>query len=405
MSTVHVANGDTVKQLNRSLILNEIRRNGPVPKIELAKKFDLTFTAVGNIITELSDMGFIKEAGYGESKGGRRPILYHMKWDSVYVIALVIGVNKISASLVNAKGGVSDDVTADEESIPLINKIYILIDRLLEETSVETDKISGIGVSAPGPIDPLDGKMLAPPNLDGVNNISMQHLLRERYNLPTVIEKDANAFALAEQWFGHVEANKSILYIFNDEGLGGGLIIHSRIHRGLGNGAGEIGHMAIDMDGPKCNCGNFGCLEALSSGIAIQRRVKEEIRRGFPSSLADDYLNDGKEFTIDMVVHHAKKGDALSQQVLNEAGRYLGLGIANAINLFTPDQIVFGGSVTRLYPEMIPVAEDVAKRRAFSPYARQITFSEAASNNQSDSIGAAAVMLQKLFDDSELLIV
>src|SRR5699024_12036728 len=132
----------------------------------------------------------------------------------------------------------------------------------------EMDKISGICASAPSPIDPLDGKMLAPPNLDGVNNISMQHLLRERYNLPTVSEKDANAFALAEQWFGHVEANKDILYIFNDEGLGGGLIIHSRIHRGLGNGAGGIRHMAIDRDGRKRSGRSVGWLEALVSGIA-----------------------------------------------------------------------------------------------------------------------------------------
>src|SRR5699024_11450914 len=95
----------------------------------------------------------------------------------------------------------------------------------------------------------------------------------------------SNAFALVEQWFGCFEPEEDILYIYNDQGLGGGLIINSRIHRGLGNGAGEIGHMIIDIDGPKCNCGNFGCLEALSSGIAIQRRVKEEIGVGLVQSL------------------------------------------------------------------------------------------------------------------------
>src|SRR5699024_264620 len=113
--------------------------------------------------------------------------------------------------------------------------------------------------------------------------------------------------------------NENILYIFHDQGLGGGLVINSRIHRGIGNGAGEIGHMAIDIDGPKCNCGNFGCLETLSSGIAIQRRMKEEIRRGHSTTLADRYLEEGENLTIDMIVQHAREGDELSRQVLHEA--------------------------------------------------------------------------------------
>src|SRR5699024_8661467 len=110
MSNIHFVSGDTRGQLNRSLILKEVLQNGPITKIDLANKFDLTFTAVGKIVTDLYKAGLIKEAGYGKSRGGRRPILYNMEWDSVYVIALVIGVNKLSASLVNLKGDVSDEI-------------------------------------------------------------------------------------------------------------------------------------------------------------------------------------------------------------------------------------------------------------------------------------------------------
>ncbi|MBY7142895.1 ROK family transcriptional regulator [Virgibacillus sp. NKC19-3] len=399
--TDQFVNGNTVKQANRSFILKDIRQSGPITKIDLARKFDLTFSAVGNIITEFSEAGLIKEAGYGESSGGRPPVLYEMKWDSVYVIALVIGVREISACLVNLKGEVSDEIIAEEDSKPLIERVYNLIDQLLERIAIDISKISGIGVSAPGPIDTTDGKMLTPPNLEGVRNISFQRLLEDRYKWPTILEKDANAFALAEQWFGDVEPNEDILYIYNDQGLGGGLIIDSRIHRGIGNGAGEIGHMVIDIDGPKCNCGNFGCLETLSSGIAIQRRVKEEIRRGYPTSLADDYLNNGKEPTIENIVQQAEEGDKLALEVLHEAERYLGLGLANAINLFAPDQVIFGGMVAKLYPKMINTAEKIAKERALSPYARNIIFAESAFNHQSNSIGAASVIHQKLFDYPE----
>lgn len=398
MSIKRFANSDAVKQLNRSLILKEIRQNGPVTKIDLANKFDLTFPGVGNIINALMEADLIKEAGYGESSGGRPPILYNMNWDSVYVIALVIGVEKVSASLVNLKGEVCDEITAKINSDIVVEKIYHLTDQLLAQTTISATKISGIGVSAPGPIDTADGKVLTPPNLKAISNIDIQNLLENRYELPTVLERDANAFALAEQWFGHVEPEEDILYIFNDQGLGGGLIIDSRIHRGLGNGAGEIGHMIIDIDGPRCNCGNFGCLEALSSGIAIQRRVKEEIRRGFSTSLADSYIHKGIEPTIKEIVAKAREGDKLALQVLHEAERYLGLGIANVVNLFSPDQIIFGGEVTRLYPEIIKKAEKLAKQHAFSPQAKQITFSKSAFIYESNAVGAAAVIQQRLFD-------
>lgn len=403
MSIITFTNGNKVKQLNRSLILKEIRQNGPIPKIDLSSKFDLTFPAVGNIITELLDTGIIEEAGYGESSGGRPPILYKMNWDSVYVIALVIGVQEVSISLVNLKGKVKNEITGDVKKDSLIEEIYKLIDELLEKTDIDITKIAGIGVSAPGPIDSTDGKVLTPPNLEAIRNIDIQHLLEKRYKLFTVLERDSSALALAEQWFGDVNPNENILYIYNDQGLGGGLIINSRIHRGVGNSAGEIGHMVIDIDGPKCNCGNFGCLEALSSGIAIQKRVKEEIRRGYPSSLADSYLQNEEEIMIDTIIQHAKEGDKLSMQILNESERYLGLGIANAINLFSPDQIIFGGKVIELYPEMIEAVEKVAKQRAFSPYSKKIVFAESVFNNQSNFIGAAAVIQQKLFDNPESL--
>lgn len=404
MSVVFFESGDTLKQLNRSLILKEIRKRGPVTKIELANKFDLSFPSAGNIITELLHADLIKETGYGESKGGRRPILYGMKWDSVHVIALMLGVEEITASVVNMKGEIPHEVTADADTPVLIEKVYALIDQLLEEKTINRSKIVGIGVSAPGPIDASNGKILTPPNLEGVHNLNIQHLLEERYELPTVLEKDANAFALAEQWFGNIKSNEDILYVFNDQGLGGGLVVDSRIHRGFANGAGEIGHMTIDINGPRCKCGNFGCLETLGSGIAIQRRFKEELRRGYPSTLAHEYLHDEKDITIDMIVKEAKKGDDLSKQILHEAGRNLGLGIANAINLFTPNQIVFGGKVTMLYPNIIKIVEEVAKQRTFSPYSKEIAFSESEFSHQSNTIGAAAVIQQKLFDNPEAII-
>ncbi|WP_217589117.1 ROK family protein [Lentibacillus saliphilus] len=401
MSKVKNLQGEGVRQLNRSYILKQIREQGPITKIALANYLSLTFAAVSNIVADLVKLNVIKEVGYGESEGGRPPVLYDMNWNSIHVIAVDIGVEHISAAEIDLKARVIEETTVDTQGAPLIERVYTVIDQLLERRTNDSVKIAGIGVSAPGPIDARDGRMLTPPNMEGVSNIDIKYLLEDRYGLTTVLEKDANASALAEQWFGHVTTDEDILYIFNDVGLGGGLIINARVHRGFGNGAGEIGHMAIDIDGPRCNCGNFGCLEALSSGIAIQRRVKEEIRRGYPTTLEEAFVRNEKALTIDLIINHAKQGDQLAKHILDEAGRYLGLGVANAINLFAPDQVIFGGSVTVLYPEMIKIAEHVAKQRTFSPFSERITFAQSKFHKQSNLVGAAAVIQQRLFDYPE----
>lgn len=385
------------------MILKEIRKYETFTKMDLIDKFHLTSTAIGNIFTELIQANIIHEVGYGESNGGRPPVLYAMQWDSIYVIAVDIGIREISASLINLKGEVFGEVVFAKGTDHVIDKVYALIDQLLEQSFIDVVKLSGIGVSAPGPIDSSSGIILTPPNLSGANNLDITHLLEEKYRLPTVLEVDANASALAEQWFDRVNLNEDILYIFNDQGLGGSLIIDSRIYKGFGNSAGEIGHMAVDIDGPKCSCGNYGCLETLSSGIAIQKRVKANIRRAFSTSL-DAYDVEG-DITLERIAEHANEGDPLAVQSFEEAARYMGIGVSNAINLFAPDQVVFGGSVSALYPETIKIAEEVAKARAFSPVAKQIKFAQSNFKKHANLIGAAATIQQKLFDFPEGMLI
>ncbi|TQS74270.1 ROK family protein [Ornithinibacillus gellani] len=402
-------NTDQIRQYNRSLVLKLIYKEGPVSKAEISKKSELTFATIGNITTELLEIEAIRESGYGKSNGGRRPILYEFNWDNYYVIALDIGVTQVSAALVNFKGSIyhQHEVSmSDPSNKPnLIEKVYKVIDELVSQADLSFSKIVGIGVSAPGPIDEDDGKILTPPNLHGVKNVNIKALLEQRYELTTVLEKDANAAALAEQWFGSAGSKGNILYIFADQGIGGGIIIDSRIYRGYKNGAGEIGHISIDIDGPKCNCGNFGCLEALASGIALVKRVKQEIRRGSKSSLSALYLNDEAELTLETIMEHGKNGDPLVQHILNEIGRYLGIGVTNAMNFFSPTTVIFGGQMIELYPEIIQVTEEIAKDRVFSEFAHDIPFIKSSFGNQSSLMGAASIIQQKIFDYPENILI
>ena len=402
LSLLPITNSD--KKQNHIAILKEIRKQDMITKTDLVDKVHLTSVGVGNIVGELIEAGIVREAGYGESRGGRPPVLYTMEWDSVYVIAVVFGVKHISVSLVNLRGDIKENVTWDTESDTIIDRVFELIDYVLRNSSIKRGKILGIGVSAPGPIDDTNRVILTPPNLTGAKNLDIAQLLEERYQLATVLEVDANASALAEQWFGRVNPNEDILYVFNDQGLGGGLIIDSKIYKGYGNSAGEIGHMAIDIDGPACSCGNYGCLETLSSGIAIQHKVKAKIRRASPTTLTPYYENGKDNITLELIAEHANAGDSIAIQTFEEAARYLGIGVANVINLFAPDQVVFGGRVIELFPETIQIAEQVAKARSFSPLSKKIKFEQSSFNNHSSMVGAAATIQQKLFDHPETIL-
>ncbi|WP_077328614.1 ROK family protein [Virgibacillus siamensis] len=402
MRIVESGNMDRNKHLNRSLVLNTIHKYGPISKAKVAEKLELTFATIGNITSELTKTEAIRISGYGDSNGGRKPALYEINWDNFYVIAVDIGVTKVTAAIVNLKAEIFSRqhivITNSQDSMTVIEKVYKAIDELLDQMEIPSSKIFGIGVSAPGPIDEDEGKILSPPNLQETADIKIKQLLEDRYNLITVLEKDANAAALAEQWFGSIQMKENILYILADQGIGGGIIIGTRIYRGFKNGAGELGHVSIDVDGPRCNCGNFGCLEAMASGIAIIKRVEQEIRRGVSSTLSDLYLQEENNLTLEVIIEHAERGDKLAATVLDEAGRYLGIGVANAINFFAPSKVIFGGQMIDLHPEIVKVAEEIAKSRSFSSFADNITYTKSSFGYQSTLIGAASIIQQKLFD-------
>ncbi|HLR40782.1 MAG TPA: ROK family transcriptional regulator [Virgibacillus sp.] len=387
----------SVKKPSHVLILNEIRKHSSITKADLVEKFDLTSAAIGKIVSELISSNIVQEIGYGMSQGGRPPVLYAMHWESAFVIAIDIGVKTVSVAAIDLKGEAKEKISAPVKNNSVIQLVYDLVDTLLDQVTLNA---VGIGVSAPGPINPVSGTILTPPNLSGAKNLKITELLEIRYDLPTILEVDANASALAEQWFGSSKESVDTLFVYNDQGLGGSVIIDSRVYKGMGNSAGEIGHMSIDIDGPKCSCGNFGCLETLGSGMAIEQYIKAGIRRGAITPLESLY-SAGEEIALSEIAKHAYQGDSLAKQAFEEAGRYLGIGVANAVNLFAPDLVVFGGHVSALYPKMIQIAERVAKKRSFSPMANNIPFARAEFNKDSNLIGAAAVIQQKIFDYPE----
>jgi glucokinase len=227
-------------------------------------------------------------------------------------------------------------------------------------------EIMGVGVGAPGPLDTKSGVVLLTPNLGWVN-LPLRQIIHERLGLPAALDNDANCAVLGEWWMGAARGTRNAIGITIGTGIGGGIIVDGQLYHGASDCAGEIGHTTIDMEGRRCKCGNYGCLEAYASGPNIALRAVEELKAGAVSRLPDYVGGDLRQVTAQTVYQAAHDGDDLALEVVNDTARFLGTGIGNLLNVFNPEVVVVCGGVTLAGDHLfVPLRREVA-RRAFKP--------------------------------------
>ncbi len=226
--------------------------------------------------------------------------------------------------------------------------------------------VLGIGVGAPGPLDRRQGVVLLTPNLGWVDMPLRAHLA-EGLQLTTALDNDANCAILGECWVGAARGARYVMGMTIGTGIGGGIVVGGTLYHGASDCAGEIGHMTIDLDGRRCGCGNYGCLEAYASGPAIALRAVEQVQSGATSALEEMVGGDLTRVTAQTVYQAAQDGDTLAKEVVRETAHYLGAGLANLLNAFNPDRVVIVGGVTQAGDSLFePLRREVA-RRAFRP--------------------------------------
>ena len=226
--------------------------------------------------------------------------------------------------------------------------------------------VLGVGVGAPGPLDIQRGVVLLTPNL-GWSNVALRSRLGALVGLAVALENDANCAIQAETWIGAARGARYVIGLTLGTGIGGGIVRDGTVHHGASDAAGEFGHMVIDFDGPVCGCGNHGCLEAYASGVNIARRARELMADGRATTLRTLSGGNADRVTAELVYEAATSGDPLAVQVAADTARYLGIGIANLVNIFNPDMVVVVGGVSRAGDALFaPLRREVAAR-AFVP--------------------------------------
>jgi glucokinase len=262
---------------------------------------------------------------------------------------------------------------------------------LLKEIWPKEGNVLSIAIAAPGYLDPDEGVVISAPNIPGWKNLPICDLLREEFKVPIYLGNDANLAALGEWKFGAGKGHKDLLYLTISTGIGGGIIIGNKLVTGVHGMAGELGHVVADPDGPMCNCGKRGHIEAIASGTAIARFVKEKLTEGVPSVFPPTASPTSKE-----IAQAANQGDKLSLEAFQNAGFYLGQTIAGWLHTLNPSILILGGGVSRSGDLLLkPMIASLAEHIISPKYIDDLKIVTAALGDDAGLLGALALSLEK----------
>jgi len=318
--------------------------------------------------------------------------------DGRYIIGVDLGGTSINVGAVPFEGG----TVLGMRSLPtephhgakfVVDRMVGLIQDVIRDARREGDLAAdfalGIGLGSPGPLDRASGTVIETPNL-GWRNFPLRDLIANAVGLEAELDNDANAATLGEWWQGAGRGVRSLVGVTLGTGIGGGLILDGEVYHGVSDAAAEIGHMTIDSTGRKCNCGNYGCLEAYASGPAIAARAREGLEAGAPSLLPEMVAGDLEQITAATVSEAIVAGDVYAADVMRETAKFLGTGVANLINLLNPEMIVISGGVTRAGDHLFEPLRSEVRKRAFREAAESCRIVANELGDMAGVIGAAA---------------
>ncbi|MFH1639542.1 MAG: ROK family protein [Chloroflexota bacterium] len=317
-----------------------------------------------------------------------------MKESVLPVLAIDLGGTKILAAIVSGDGQVlvrERCLTRAEEGVEaVISRMFVAIEGVLACGNIPLSQLGGVSVAAAGPIDMERGVITASPNLPGWSDVPLRDIIRERFKTDTFLINDAKAAALGEHRYGAGRGVKNLIYLTVSTGIGGGIIINDKLYFGEKGSAGELGHMTIDMCGPPCSCGSTGCWEALASGSAMAREMVRRVQCGDRSITSEMVGGNLAEITAETVSRAAGCGDRVALDVILKTAKYLGVGMANIVNIFNPEMIVVGGGVSKMGDLLLAPARRELHERAFRVAAAAVRVVPALLGDENGVLGAAA---------------
>jgi glucokinase-like ROK family protein len=389
-----------MRELNHRLVLNSVREQGPIARVDIARHVGLSRTAVSNLIEILLREGLVYE-GMPRSaapSGGRRAILVHFKADAGYVVGVDMGRSHLTMLLTDlaARRVAHTSGAFDVDQGPAVGLPLVIheVRRFLERHAVTWDQVVGVGMGMPGPMDARLHRTVAPPRMPGWDGVDVRGALRRELGVPVFIDNDANLGALGESRYGAGVGVRDLIYVKIGSGIGGGLVMGGELYRGSAGSAGEIGHVSVREDGPLCDCGNRGCLEAMASAPVIVDDARRALDPKSPLAARAD-------LDVADVVRAALEGDCACREAIQRAGEHIGVVLAGLLNVINPSLILLDGAVARAGDILLDPIRRTVGARSFSVASAHTQIRSGSLGADAIALGGVALVIDAAFRASE----
>lgn len=381
-------------------VLRLIWHERQISRADIARRTGLSRSTVSEIVGLLLPTGLLAEVGVGVSSGGRRPIVLQFQDDALGILGVDMGAGHVSVAVTDLRGAIlawqHQNHPVRTDPVGALALASELAARAVKAWGRRTDRLLGIGMAVPSPVDVERPDELCDVILPAWRGVAVSEALRKRFKVPVLIDNDANLAAIGERWWGLGQGVDDFAYIKVATGIGSGYIIGGRIYRGARGLAGEIGHLAIDPRGPACVCGHRGCLATLVGAQALVDRAQALLPR-YPASVLA-----GVELTIGAIEDAALAGDRLARQVTSEAADHLGVAIADLLNLLNPSMVIIGGGLARLGDLLLEPIRQAVGRRTLITSGRATRIATSDLGARAVAVGAATMMLERALTDPSL---
>lgn len=348
----------------QSRILTYVRDEGPLSRMDLAGRLNVSRTTVAAEVARLVELGLAEDGGPAASRGGRRSTLVDLD-TGLRFVGIELGATSMRIAMTDgrlsvlAREAAAVDIRRGPESV--LGEAIEVTRRLLAEHGVE--RLAGIGIGVPGPVDFQAGLPVSPPIMPGWDGYPVREALSREFGAPVLLDNDVNVMALGEQHNGVARNASDFLFVKIGTGVGCGIVVQRHLYRGADGCAGDIGHIGLDPGGPVCACGNHGCLEAFFGGAALARDATAAARSGRSEVLAE-LLEEHGSLTAEHVGQAIARGDATALQLAREGGRRVGSVLASLVSFFNPGLIVIGGGVAGLGHALLAEIRSVIYRQS-----------------------------------------
>jgi glucokinase-like ROK family protein len=379
-----------------------LRETGQTSRPDISRVTGWSRAKTSQEVVSLVNKGILKDVGEGASNGGRRPRLLRLNNQLGYVFGVDIGATSLDIALADLNGHILQHVTepADVREAPaaVLGRCQEIMLGLADAGGVPPDRILSIGIGVPGPVDFSRGVLVAPPLMPDWENYPIRLFFKEVFPAAMVmVDNDVNIMALGEKRSGDAVDAEHFLVVKIGTGIGCGIMVNGKIHRGSDGSAGDIGHICVDKQGPICRCGNRGCLEAMAAGPAIAEQAKLAALEGKSELLSKLLKQNGSSLTPEDVNAACREGDEAALDIIRLSGQMIGDVLAGLVNFFNPSHIFITGGIANFGNHLLVAIKRAVLRRSLPLATTNLTIRYSPTGSDSGVVGAIMLALEHLF--------